>query len=210
MKNITRFLKTATVALALIVMTAPLFAQAAVLNRQLELGMSGSDVSALQTFLAQTPSIYPQGLVTGFFGNFTKAAVMNFQSHNGIAMVGRVGPLTLAALNAQMSGGLDTASATISNVNITTSNATATVAWNTSEGARGIVYYSSNPLATYEHEKSVDVSGATAMTDTSYRVYQNVALSGLLSNTTYYYLVYTTDQQGNVSVTLPSTFHTTN
>ena len=39
----------------------PTLTEAATLNRQLELGMSGSDVSDLQTFLAQDPTIYPQG-----------------------------------------------------------------------------------------------------------------------------------------------------
>jgi len=64
-------------------------ANAATLTRQLELGMRGDDVSSLQTFLAQDVTIYPQGLVTGYFGSLTKSAVSNFQARNGISTVGR-------------------------------------------------------------------------------------------------------------------------
>jgi phosphodiesterase/alkaline phosphatase D-like protein len=56
----------------------------------------------------------------------------------------------------------------------------------------------------------VNVSGSTAMTDTNFRNAQSVSLQNLQANTTYYYLIYTTDQTGNVSVTWPATFQTTN
>jgi peptidoglycan hydrolase-like protein with peptidoglycan-binding domain len=188
---------------------APSFVMAASLTRQLEVGMSGNDVSTLQTFLAQDSTIYPQGLVTGYFGFLTKSAVSNFQSRNGISAIGRVGPITLAALNAQMAGGsADIDAPTIFNVSVGTSNNSANVYWNTSESAKGIVYYSNNPLVTTEHATYVDVSGSLASTDTSLRSSQNVLIQGLQSNTTYYYLIYSTDASGNVSVTLPTTFRT--
>jgi hypothetical protein len=72
------------------------------------------------------------------------------------------------------------------------------------------VYYSTSPLVTYERENSVDVSGSTAYTDTNIHTSQNVYLSNLQANSTYYYMIYTTDQNGNVSVTWPQTFQTTN
>ena len=50
---------------SLIIMSAPFLASADALYRQLSIGMSGSDVSSLQTFLATDSTIYPQGLVTG-------------------------------------------------------------------------------------------------------------------------------------------------
>lgn len=201
------------IALSALVMGAPLFASAATLTRQLEVGMSGADVSALQTFLAQDSTLYPQGLVTGYFGFLTKSAVSNFQSRNGIAAVGRVGPATLPVLNAQMAGGgtgADVNAPTITGVNVSVSKNSATVSWNTNEQARGVVYYSSSPLTATEHGNSVDVSGNTAMTDTNLRTSQSVAVSGLQATTTYYYLIYVTDQAGNVSVTWPATFQTTN
>lgn len=80
----------------------PLSANADTLYRELQVGMSGSDVSSLQAFLAKDKSLYPQGQVTGYFGLLTKKAVLNFQSRNGIQVVGRVGPITLKSINAQI------------------------------------------------------------------------------------------------------------
>jgi peptidoglycan hydrolase-like protein with peptidoglycan-binding domain len=191
---------------------APIVASADTLYRQLQLGSSGSDVSALQTFLANDPSLYPQGIVSGYYGFLTKAAVSNFQSRNGIAAVGRVGPVTLPVLNLQMAGGVSNAASApvITSVSTNASRNSATLTWATNELAQGVVYYSTSPLTTYENTNSVSVSGNTASTDSNLRTAQSVALSNLQANTTYYYLIYTTDQSGNVSVTWPSTFHTIN
>ncbi|RJQ23139.1 peptidoglycan-binding protein [Candidatus Parcubacteria bacterium] len=190
----------------------PLSADAETLNRQLDIESSGTDVSALQSFLAQDTSIYPERLVTGYFGPLTSSAVSKFQTKNGISAVGRVGPVTLLALNSQMSGGnvggADISSPIIYNRNVGINGNTANVSWNTNELAKGMVYYSNTPLTTYEYPNSVDVSGYTAITDTMLNTTQNVSISGLLRNTTYYYLIYSTDQSGNVSVTWPSTFLT--
>ena len=217
MNTLHTFAKRAAVAsatmLALFVMIVPTTASAAVLTRQLELTMKGSDVSTLQTFLALDNTIYPQGLVTGYFGTLTKSAVSNFQSRNNIATVGRVGPQTLAVINAQMAGGAsisgDIDAATITNLTVSRSSTAATIFWNTSEETRGVVYYSTSPLNETEYENTVTVIGATtAMTDIAYRSSQNITLNGLQSNTTYYYLVHTTDQSGNVSVSVPMMFTT--
>lgn len=206
------FIKTASLVIGFALLCAPLFnARAATLTRQLQFGMSGSDVSSLQEFLARDSSIYPEAKVTGYFGTLTRNAVMNFQIRNNISVVGRVGPMTLIALNAQMSGmssGNGGYSATISGVNVAPGRTSAVISWNTNEAAKGIVYYSVNPLTTYEYENSVSVSGDTAMTDTSLRYSQNISIQNLNPNTTYHYLVYTTDQDGNVSVTGPLTFKT--
>lgn len=120
-------------------------AHAATLTRQLQVGMNGQDVSDLQTFLATDSTIYPQGLVTGHFGFLTKAAVSNFQVRNGIDSVGRVGPITLVAINNKMNG--DTLAPSIYSLNLSVSNTTATLNWNTSENAAAIVYYSTSPLS---------------------------------------------------------------
>lgn len=201
-------------ALAAVLFVAPLGASAAILNRQLDLTMTGSDVSALQTFLAADVTLYPQGLVTGYYGFLTKAAVSNFQSRNGIAAVGRVGPITLVALNNQMAGGGGIVSAgiapTIMSVGVSAGRNNASVAWNTSELASGIVYYSTSPLTLYENRTSVTVSGASIMTDSNVRMSQNVGLVNLSASTVYYYVVYSTDQDGNVSITMPATFQTSN
>jgi len=194
----------------LFVMIIPSVTNAQDLYRQLQVGSRGADVSELQTFLATDPSIYPQGLVTGYFGSLTKAAVSNFQARNGIQVVGRVGPITMAAINSQLAMGSTIGTApTIVSYGVNASRNTAVINWGTNENAKGVVYYSTSPLSLGEHLNSVDVSGNTAMTDTSFRTSQSVSLQNLQPNTTYYYLDYVTDQNGNVSVTWPAVFTTT-
>jgi peptidoglycan hydrolase-like protein with peptidoglycan-binding domain len=188
-----------------------LVASADMITRQLEYGMSGSDVGAMQTFFAKDSTIYPQGLVTSYFGTMTKNAVINFQTKNNIAPAGRVGPATLPILNAAMNESLNGTTArqgsdvapTIFGVTITNSGKmnSANLSWSTNEPAQGYVYYSSSPLTLYENVNSVTVTGANlASTNNNYMTYQNVVIPNVQVNTTYYYLIYTTDQDGNVSV----------
>lgn len=73
--------------------------QAPVFVSSLKYGISSDEVRKLQIVLAQDPSIYPEGLVTGYFGNATKKAVAAFQEKYGIEAVGNVGPKTRAKLN---------------------------------------------------------------------------------------------------------------
>lgn len=198
---------------ALAIIMIPAVSYAEILNRQLQVGMRGNDVSLVQTFLAKDPTLYPQGIVTGYFGFLTKAAVSNFQKRNGIDPVGRIGPATLPIINFQMAGGLTVSNdkaPMITGTSVSTSRNSVAVNWNTDEYAKGIVYYSTSPLVTYERTNSVDVSGNVAMTDESLRTSQNVSIPNLQANTTYYYMIYTTDQQGNVSVTWPAIFQTSN
>ena len=61
-------------------------------TRNLTVGSTGADVTALQTKLSVSPA-------TGYFGAITKAAVVAYQTANGISATGYVGPLTLAKLN---------------------------------------------------------------------------------------------------------------
>src|SRR3989344_835568 len=68
------------------------------LIRQLREGMSGDDVRLLQILLASDLEIYPDVLITGFFGKKTAEAVRRFQRKNGLPGIGLVGPLTLEKL----------------------------------------------------------------------------------------------------------------
>ncbi len=185
-----------------------LTASAATLTRQLQVGSTGQDVSDVQTFLAKDVTLYPQGLVTGYFGSLTSSAVSNFQVRNGIDGVGRVGPLTLAALNTQMSS--DTMSPVIYSLNVTSSNTTVTLNWNTNENASAIVYYSMSPLSMIEGSPTsgVTIGGASLLVHTDLRSVHSATVTSLTPNTTYYYVVYVRDGSGNESITWPSTFHT--
>jgi len=69
------------------------------LIRQLRQGMSGEDVKLLQEVLATDLDVYPEGLVTGYFGQLTENAVKRFQKIAGIEQVGEVGPKTLSRIN---------------------------------------------------------------------------------------------------------------
>ena len=51
------------------------------LLRQMRQGMSGDDVKALQTILAAQPDVYPEGLITGYYGPLTSKAVKNYQEN---------------------------------------------------------------------------------------------------------------------------------
>src|SRR6185369_15438365 len=64
-------------------------------TRDLTVGSSGADVSALQAAVGVSPA-------TGYFGSITKAAVMAYQTAHGISATGFVGPLTRASLNSSV------------------------------------------------------------------------------------------------------------
>lgn len=74
-------------------------------------GSSGDDVFRLQQFLARDPSVYPEALVTGYYGSLTQAAVQRWQVKYNIVSsgtpettgYGQVGPRTAAAMSLQCS-----------------------------------------------------------------------------------------------------------
>ena len=68
-------------------------------TRYLGIGARGRDIENLQRFLRQFPTIYPEGLITGHFGQLTRRAVMRFQQANNIRITGFVGPITLNRIN---------------------------------------------------------------------------------------------------------------
>lgn len=192
----------------------PSISSAATFERQLQLGMRGSDVTALQTFLASDSTLYPQGLITGYFGSLTRAAVMRFQARNGISQVGRVGPQTLAALASLVDNGrkvgTDRVAPTISRVNVSTATTAVTITWNTDQAAAGLVYIDTAPIRMTEADEvnGVTISGASNIANINLTTSHSASIANLQSNTTYYYAIYVRDEFGNVSLTLPATFRT--
>jgi peptidoglycan hydrolase-like protein with peptidoglycan-binding domain len=75
------------------------------LSRQLKAGMRGDDIKMLQEFLATDPDIYPEGLITGYFGFLTQKAVKKFQAKMGVEQVGNVGPKTMSKINELLTEG---------------------------------------------------------------------------------------------------------
>lgn len=70
-----------------------------VFNANLRVGSRNNDVTRLQTLLGQDSALYPEKIISGYYGRLTAAAVRRFQARYGISQVGVVGPLTRAKLN---------------------------------------------------------------------------------------------------------------
>lgn len=62
-----------------------------ILNRDLAQGDRGFDVTNMQLFLARNSYIYPEALITGYFGRATERAVQRFQVSRGIVSYGTPG-----------------------------------------------------------------------------------------------------------------------
>lgn len=173
----------------------------------LEVGSRGTDVSELQAYLAADATLYPEGLVTGYFGVLTEAAVMRFQARYGIAQVGRVGPITRAKLNElgasgtpPQGTGADVYAPIIGAEDVTVSSNTATIKWATTESARHRVMYATSFPFLY--------ASASSVIDANFGVIANVTLTGLTPNTTYYYVRESIDASGNIMWTTHRTFTT--
>ena len=177
----------------------------------LSLGSSGSDVTELQQFLAQDASIYPEGLVTGYYGTLTQAAVEKYQCANGIVCTGTasstgygsVGPQTRASINAKISpngtaggGGspYDVSAPIMSSVSIATTSTSATFTWTTNEPAKSRIMYGTTWPFLY--------ASAPSVSDPNMDTTQTVTVNGLSPNTTYWFVRESVDASGNVMWTL--------
>lgn len=94
----TRRAALALAALAILAIVMP-----AALAAVLEVGSSGSDVTAVQKKLIQWG--YLTGSADGRYGEKTRDAVKAFQRRNGLAVDGRVGPATARAMGVTLSSG---------------------------------------------------------------------------------------------------------
>jgi hypothetical protein len=72
------------------------------LSKTLRPGDSGQDVITLQEYLSSESDIYPEELVTGYYGSSTKQAVSNLQKKLGLEQTGIVDSKTLIAINQQL------------------------------------------------------------------------------------------------------------
>lgn len=71
-----------------------------VFSQDLYYGLTSSEVKCLQQFLTNLGlNIYPERLITGYYGSLTKAAVQRYQALKGIITTGYFGPLTRATVS---------------------------------------------------------------------------------------------------------------
>lgn len=192
------------------------------ITSSLDIGSQGSQVTELQSYLSTDASLYPSGLITGYYGSLTQGGVQKFQVVQGIVSAGtpattgygRVGPVTMAHLNTAM-GSVGQASSDTSPILsaplVQNSNTTATFLWTTNEATQGQVYWSTSPILSYEAtgpRQLPYVSGTLAIDAGGLQTNHTVTVSNLQPNTTYYYLVRAIDNVGNMSMVLPRSFHT--
>lgn len=189
----------------------------AAIDRTMGPGSSGQSVSDLQAFLATDSAVYPEGLVTGFYGSLTTAAVQRFQVKYSIVSsgsvettgYGRVGPMTLAKI-LEVQGNVtpipspsgDVSAPIINLGGITTAvgSNSATINWTTNEAARSRVMYGTFWPFLY--------ASAPSFSDGSVDTNSNVNLTGLTPNTTYYYVLESVDASGNLQWTTANSFKT--
>lgn len=190
------------------------------ISRSLDIGSTGADVTELQTYLANSTTYYPSGLITGFYGPLTEAAIEKFQTAQSIVSsgsaattgYGRVGPTTMARLNSLMGGNTVSMdqSPSLSATSVQHGSTNATLSWNTDKATQGQVYYNTVPLVFNEAtgpRQQPYVSGAFS-TDNGGQTIHSITIQNLTPNTTYYFLTRAVDSAGNMSMTWPSTFRT--
>lgn len=195
-------------------------------SRALVRGTKGDDVKQLQEFLKTFPDVYPDGLVTGYFGPLTEMAVKRFQEKNGIESIGIVGPKTQAKLNELVTVGAGqsgvippglTFTDNPASVQMTSSTppsptatpqptpltdvtppvvSSVTVSSSTPNSVL-ITWVTNEPATGSVNYGSTPSNWAVTPTNTSYATWHSFTLSNLTSGTLYTFRVYSTDVTGN-------------
>lgn len=75
------------------------------ITKDLYKGFSGDEVKEVQKFLKQFSEIYPEGLVTGYYGPLTEKAVKKFQEREGLEPTGKIDEITKKSINEYLSEG---------------------------------------------------------------------------------------------------------
>lgn len=91
--------------LAFLLVTSPTVTKAALGDRILANGTSGSDVIELQDYL-MTKGVFPYHTSTGYYGDITEEAVKDFQQKRNLKEDGIAGPQTKHAIQVLRSGNI--------------------------------------------------------------------------------------------------------
>lgn len=126
-------------------------------SRDLTVGSSGADVTALQQMLvSQGYLTMPAGVAYGYFGALTKSAVARWQAANGLPATGFFGPMSRAKANAV--GGTTTGGTTTGG---TTTGGT-TSGTITTPGAEGTITVTSAPVSDSSLDEGQSMAPALA------------------------------------------------
>lgn len=178
----------------------------------LNVGSRGDAVTALQTFLASNPDIYPAGIVSGYYGPLTKEAVKQFQLHYDLDVDGIAGPMTKTKMNALIRAnmGLDVYAPVLSNVVVTNTGTTTHVSFSSNEPVKASVFYDTAGILLRNHSLVFGAPNATAggvvQVDATFGMNKSLALPNLAPNTNYNYVVMAVDASGNITLTWPKVF----
>ncbi len=197
-------------------------AHAATITSQLDVGSTGPNVTTLQTYLSGNINWYPSGLITAYYGSLTEGGVRMFQTSEGIVSsgspsttgFGRVGPITLAHLNAIMNGDARSSDTVpvLSPITINRGSNSVTFSWTTDEPTTGQIYWDTTSIRADEAtgpDQTPYVSGTLVQDATGRTTNHVVTISNLQSNATYFYFMRSIDSNGNISEIMPSSFQTT-
>ena len=77
------------------------------ITKELYRGVSGNEVKEVQKFLKQFSVIYPEGLVTGYYGPLTEKAVKKFQENEGLPATGKIDETTRSSINEYLARGTE-------------------------------------------------------------------------------------------------------
>lgn len=75
------------------------------ITKELYKGISGDEVKEVQKFLKQFSEIYPEGLITGYYGPLTEKAVRKFQERDGLPITGKIDEITKKSINEYLAEG---------------------------------------------------------------------------------------------------------
>ncbi len=69
------------------------------ISSPLKLGSTGEEVKILQSALSTDKSLYPSGIISGYYGGLTRQAVINFQEKYNLSQTGEVDQQTIDKFN---------------------------------------------------------------------------------------------------------------
>lgn len=236
------------------------------LLNQLRPGMTSDEVKTLQEIMATDSSIYPEGLITGYYGKLTEKAVKKFQKKLCLDQVGNVGPKTLSKINELLTEGAgssrkvpsglltapgiqkklcstttidtkpcpqvvvcaknpvtgeviefpsscgvapngwttvscDKTAPVISNIQETDiASTTAKITWATNESSNSKIWYGTTT--------PVVITGDPAQSSSAFVTSHEIVLTGLTASTIYYYVVGSSDANGNTATSTEDSFAT--